>query len=52
MSVRTASRNKATRVVGAGRVFRKPPVFLQPGDVVEIEIEDLGVLRNTVCAED
>ena len=25
---------------------RKPPVFLQPGDVCEVEIESLGVLRN------
>jgi len=32
-------------------VFRKPPVFLKPGDVVEIEIERLGVLRNPVVAE-
>jgi 2-keto-4-pentenoate hydratase/2-oxohepta-3-ene-1,7-dioic acid hydratase in catechol pathway len=32
-------------------VYRKPPVFLKPGDVVEIEIERLGVLRNTVVAE-
>lgn len=31
-------------------VFRKPPVFLQPGDEVEIEIEKLGVLKNTVTA--
>jgi 2-keto-4-pentenoate hydratase/2-oxohepta-3-ene-1,7-dioic acid hydratase in catechol pathway len=30
---------------------RKPPVFLQPGDVVEVEIERIGVLRNTVVAE-
>ena len=30
---------------------RKPPVFLQPGDVVEIEIEGIGVLRNEVVAE-
>jgi 2-keto-4-pentenoate hydratase/2-oxohepta-3-ene-1,7-dioic acid hydratase in catechol pathway len=30
---------------------RKPPVFLQPGDVVEVEIERLGVLRNPVVAE-
>ncbi len=30
---------------------RKPPVFLKPGDVVEVEIEHLGVLRNTVIAE-
>jgi 2-keto-4-pentenoate hydratase/2-oxohepta-3-ene-1,7-dioic acid hydratase in catechol pathway len=30
---------------------RKPPVFLKPGDVVEIEIERLGLLRNRcVCA--
>jgi 2-keto-4-pentenoate hydratase/2-oxohepta-3-ene-1,7-dioic acid hydratase in catechol pathway len=30
--------------------FRKPPVFLKPGDVVEVEIERLGVLRNPVVA--
>ena len=30
--------------VGAAR---KPPVFLQPGDVAEVEIERLGVLRNS-----
>ena len=27
-------------------VFRKPQVFMQPGDVVEIEAEGIGVLRN------
>ncbi|MCS7159780.1 MAG: fumarylacetoacetate hydrolase family protein [Gemmatales bacterium] len=31
---------------------RKPPVFLKPGDVVEIEIERIGILRNPVMAED
>ena len=31
-------------------VFRKPPVFMQPGDVVEIEAEGIGVLRNTIVA--
>ena len=30
---------------------RKPPVFLRPGDVVEIEIEGIGTLRNQVVAE-
>ncbi|MGD0518358.1 MAG: fumarylacetoacetate hydrolase family protein [Thermoguttaceae bacterium] len=30
---------------------RKPPVFLKPGDVVEVEIEKLGVLQNPVVAE-
>ncbi|MBI1904477.1 MAG: fumarylacetoacetate hydrolase family protein [Planctomycetia bacterium] len=34
--------------VGAAR---KPPVFLKGGDVCEVEIENLGVLRNPVVAE-
>jgi 2-keto-4-pentenoate hydratase/2-oxohepta-3-ene-1,7-dioic acid hydratase in catechol pathway len=29
-------------------VFRKPPVFLKSGDVMEVEIEGLGILRNHV----
>lgn len=32
-------------------IFRTPPVLLKAGDVVEIEIEKLGVLRNPVVAE-
>lgn len=35
--------------VGAAR---NPKVFLQPGDVAEVEIEGLGVLRNPVVAAD
>lgn len=31
---------------------RQPPVFLRPGDEVEVEIEKLGVLRNPVVAEE
>ena len=31
-------------------VARRPPVFLQPGDVVEVEIERVGLLRNPVVA--
>jgi 2-keto-4-pentenoate hydratase/2-oxohepta-3-ene-1,7-dioic acid hydratase in catechol pathway len=27
---------------------RKPPVYLRPGDVVEVEIDGLGLLRNPV----
>lgn len=27
---------------------RKPPIFLKPGDVMEVEITGLGVLRNSV----
>ncbi len=30
---------------------RKPPVFLQPGDVMEVEIEKLGILRNSVMLQ-
>jgi 2-keto-4-pentenoate hydratase/2-oxohepta-3-ene-1,7-dioic acid hydratase in catechol pathway len=30
---------------------RKPPVFLKAGDVVEVEIDGLGVLRNPVVQE-
>jgi 2-keto-4-pentenoate hydratase/2-oxohepta-3-ene-1,7-dioic acid hydratase in catechol pathway len=30
---------------------RKPPVWLKPGDGVEVEIDHLGTLRNTVVAE-
>ncbi len=25
---------------------RKPPIYIQPGDVMEVEVEGLGVLRN------
>ena len=32
--------------VGFGQ---KPPVFLKPGDVVEVSVTGLGVLRNTVA---
>ncbi len=30
---------------------RKPPEFLKPGDVVEVEIEKIGLLRNRVGEE-
>jgi 2-keto-4-pentenoate hydratase/2-oxohepta-3-ene-1,7-dioic acid hydratase in catechol pathway len=30
--------------------FRNPPIFLKAGDVVEVEIEQLGILRNPVVA--
>ena len=28
---------------------RNPPVFLRPGDHIEVEIESIGILRNTVA---
>lgn len=30
---------------------RTPPVFMKPGDICEIEIESIGVLRNTIADE-
>ena len=31
-------------------VFREPKISLQDGDVVEVEVEGIGVLRNEVRA--
>lgn len=36
---------------GAG-FARKPPLWMKPGDVCEVEIERIGVLRNPVIGED
>jgi 2-keto-4-pentenoate hydratase/2-oxohepta-3-ene-1,7-dioic acid hydratase in catechol pathway len=33
--------------VGAGM---QPPVFMSAGDVIEVEVEGIGVLRNTIVA--
>jgi 2-keto-4-pentenoate hydratase/2-oxohepta-3-ene-1,7-dioic acid hydratase in catechol pathway len=30
---------------------RNPPLFMKPGDTVEVEISEIGVLRNPVAAE-
>ncbi len=30
---------------------RTPPVFMKPGDICEIEIESIGILRNTIADE-
>jgi 2-keto-4-pentenoate hydratase/2-oxohepta-3-ene-1,7-dioic acid hydratase in catechol pathway len=32
-------------------VFRKPPVFLKPGDIVTLEIEGIGRLENPVVGQ-
>lgn len=34
--------------VGLGR---KPPLWMKPGDTIEVEISGIGLLRNTVVAE-
>lgn len=30
---------------------RKPPIFMKDGDVVEVEVEGLGILRNKIIKE-
>jgi 2-keto-4-pentenoate hydratase/2-oxohepta-3-ene-1,7-dioic acid hydratase in catechol pathway len=37
-----------TGTPGGVGMARKPPVWLQPGDIVEVEIDGLGTLRNPV----
>ncbi len=36
---------------GGVGAFREPPVWMQPGDVVEVEISQIGTLRNTIVDE-
>lgn len=32
--------------------FREPPIWMKPGDICEVEIEGVGLLRNPVADED
>ena len=41
----------ATGTPGGVGFAKEPPSWLQPGDVVEVEITQLGILRNTVVDE-
>ncbi len=41
----------ATGTPGGVGDRREPPIYMKPGDVIEVEITGLGTLRNTVVAE-
>lgn len=41
----------ATGTPGGVGAKRNPPVFMHPGDVVEVEISRVGTLRNPIVAE-
>ncbi|WP_227377650.1 fumarylacetoacetate hydrolase family protein [Haladaptatus halobius] len=41
----------STGTPGGVGIFRDPPELLEPGDVVEAEIEGIGILENSVVAE-
>lgn len=36
---------------GGVGAFREPPVWMKPGDIVEVDIESIGVLRNPIADE-
>ena len=38
----------ATGTMGGVGFARTPPIFMKPGDIAEIEIQDIGVLINTI----
>jgi 2-keto-4-pentenoate hydratase/2-oxohepta-3-ene-1,7-dioic acid hydratase in catechol pathway len=42
----------ATGTPGGVGFARKPPVWLTPGDVIEVTIEGIGTIRNQVVAEE
>ncbi|AOA05049.1 5-oxopent-3-ene-1,2,5-tricarboxylate decarboxylase [Pseudomonas fragi] len=41
----------ATGTPGGVGAFRNPPLWMKPGDVVEVQVEGIGTLRNTVKPE-
>jgi 2-keto-4-pentenoate hydratase/2-oxohepta-3-ene-1,7-dioic acid hydratase in catechol pathway len=41
----------ATGTPGGVGFARKPPVWLQPGDLIEVTVEGIGTIRNRVVAE-
>jgi 2-keto-4-pentenoate hydratase/2-oxohepta-3-ene-1,7-dioic acid hydratase in catechol pathway len=42
----------ATGTPGGVGFARKPPVWLEPGDVIEVRVEVIGTIRNRVVAEE
>lgn len=41
-----------TGTTGGVGAYRTPPVWMKPGDTVEVEISGVGLLRNTVVQEE
>jgi 2-keto-4-pentenoate hydratase/2-oxohepta-3-ene-1,7-dioic acid hydratase in catechol pathway len=42
----------ATGTPGGVGFARNPPVWMEPGDVIEVSVEDVGVIRNRIVAEE
>ena len=41
-----------TGTPGGVGVKRTPPLWMKPGDIVEVEIDGIGVLRNGIVDEE
>jgi acylpyruvate hydrolase len=42
----------ATGTPGGVGMARNPPIWMKPGDIIEVEIEGIGTLRNTIHEEE
>ena len=40
-----------TGTTGGVGAYHNPPLWMQPGDTVEVEISNIGVLRNSIAEE-
>jgi 2-keto-4-pentenoate hydratase/2-oxohepta-3-ene-1,7-dioic acid hydratase in catechol pathway len=34
------------------QAYQKPPLWMQPGDTIEVEITGIGVLRNPIVQQE
>ena len=41
-----------TGTTGGVGAYQKPPLWMKPGDTIEVEITNIGVLRNSIVQED
>jgi 2-keto-4-pentenoate hydratase/2-oxohepta-3-ene-1,7-dioic acid hydratase in catechol pathway len=41
----------ATGTTGGVGAYQTPPLWMKPGDTIEVEISGIGVLRNPIVAE-
>lgn len=42
----------ATGTTGGVGAYQTPPLWMNPGDTIEVEISGIGILRNPIVAED
>ena len=42
----------ATGTTGGVGAYQTPPLWMKPGDTIEVEISGIGILRNPIVAED